>query len=122
MRNKIALITLLFLILAPVSLSGQSITRLVFFNLNHEAGTPEADTFFEKTMVLGEIPSLSGFAVEKVEGKNFEYDYVVRLEFIDRQGVQEYVDHRIHKDYLEEVWKENVSGGMLIDLVGLNTS
>jgi len=119
MRNKIVLITVLFLILAPVSLQGQSITRLVFFNLKHEAGTPEADSFFEKTMVLGEIPSLSGFAVEKVEGRDFEYEYVVRLEFRDRDGVQEYVDHRIHKDYLAEVWKENVSGGMLIDLVGI---
>ena len=96
---------------------GEPITRLVFFNLKHEAGTPEANAFFKKSMVLGEVPSVKEVTILKVEGKAAEFDYVVRLVFEDEDGVDVYVKHRIHTDYLEEVWKHNVSGGKLIDLV-----
>jgi hypothetical protein len=99
------------------TLSAQSITRLVFFNLKHEAGMPEADSFFEKSWVLKEVPSVKEFDILKVEGKMAEFDYVIRLVFADEDGVQAYVDHSIHTNYLKEVWVPNVSKGKLIDLV-----
>ncbi len=95
----------------------QPITRLVFFNLEHEAGTPEADAFFEKTLVLKEVPSVAGFKILKVEGNMAEYDYVIRLVFKDEEGVEAYVQHPIHNNYLQDVWKDNVTGGKLIDLL-----
>lgn len=90
---------------------------MVFFDLKHEAGTPEADSFFEKSTVLKEIPSVQEFSILKVEGNMAEYDYVVRLVFEDEIGVEAYVKHPIHTRYLDEVWRPNASKGKLIDLV-----
>jgi hypothetical protein len=118
MKTKLKLLAFLLLI-STTTLWGQNITRLVFFNLKHEAGTPEAVSFFEKTQILGEVPSVSNFGVLRVEGKSFDYDYVIRLGFEDEEGVDVYVKHSIHTDYLAEVWKSNVSGGMLIDLIDM---
>jgi hypothetical protein len=117
MKSRLRIPVLIVLLLSSSALWSQSITRLVFFNLNHAAGTPEADSFFQKSMVLGEVPSVKEFKILKVEGNAAEYDYVIRLVFANEDGVEQYVKHRIHTDYLEEVWKSNVSGGKLIDLV-----
>lgn len=110
---------LMILLLLSLNLEGwsQPITRLVFFNLNHEAGSPEAETFFENTKVLKDVPSLTEFKILKVEGSTFDYDYVIRLVFENEKGVEEYVQHPIHTNYLQDVWKSNVQGGMLIDLL-----
>ena len=117
MKSLLRIPVLILLLLLSCPLWSQPITRLVFFNLSLEAGTPEADSFFEKSMVLKEVPSVKEFKILKVEGNMAEYDYVVRLVFEDYDGVEEYVKHRIHTDYLDEVWKPNVSKGKLIDLV-----
>ena len=118
MKTKLIFLTVLLLISTTI-ICGQNITRLVFFNLKHEAGTPEATVFFDKTQILGEVPSVSHFGVLRVEGKAFDYDYVIRLGFQDEEGVDVYVRHSIHRDYLDEVWKSNVTGGMLIDLIDM---
>jgi DNA-binding Lrp family transcriptional regulator len=117
MKNLLRIPVLILLLLSSSPLWSQPITRLVFFNLSLEAGTTEADSFFEKSMVLKEVPSVKEFKILKVEGNMAEYDYVIRLVFEDYDGVEEYVKHRIHTDYLEEVWKPHVSKGKLIDLV-----
>ena len=62
--RRISFMILLFAFFS--TLSGQSITRLVFFNLKHEAGTPEADSFFEKSWVLKEVPSVKEFGMLKI--------------------------------------------------------
>ena len=118
MKTRLIFLTVLLLI-STTLICGQNITRLVFFNLKHEAGTPEAAVFFEKTRILGEVPSVSHFGILRVEGKAFDYDYAIRLGFEDKEGVDVYVKHSIHTDYLQEVWKSNVTGGMLIDLIDL---
>lgn len=118
MNKKLFSLTVLLLV-CTATLWAQPFTRMVFFNLKHEAGSPEAEAFFNNALVLKEIPSLSGFEILKVEGKQFDYDYVIRLVFEDQQGVEDYVNHQIHNDFLEKEWKSNVSGGMLIDLKDL---
>jgi len=109
-------LTLLMLICTSTLLA-QDVTRMVFFNLKHEAGTKEADSFFKNALVLKDVPSVSDFKILRVEGKQFEYDYVIQLKFEDQQGVRDYVNHQIHTDYLENEWKPNTTGGMLIDLL-----
>jgi len=114
---KKVLIGLSIVLLAcAASVSAQPLTRMVFFNLKHEAGSPEAKVFLKKALVLKDIPSLSGFQIRQVEGKQFDFDYVIELDFEDVSRVQDYVDHQIHRDFLKEEWPSNVSGGMLIDL------
>lgn len=115
MYKKTACISILLLSIMA-SLCAQSVSRMVFFNLKHEAGSPEAVAFFQKASVLKDIPALSGFQILQVEGKQFDYDYVIQLDFEDHEKIQGYMDHQIHKDFLNEEWKSNVSGGMLIDL------
>jgi hypothetical protein len=92
---------------------------MVFFNLKHEAGSQEAEAFFKNALVLKEVPSLSDFKILKVEGKQFDFDYVIQLVFENQQGVEDYVNHQVHIDYLQREWKPNVTGGMLIDLLDL---
>ena len=116
MIKKLFSLTILLLV-CTAALWAEPITRMVFFNLKHEAGSPEAETFFKNALVLKEVPSLSDFEILKVEGNQFDFDYVIRLVFKDQQGVEDYVNHQIHIDYLEKEWKPNVSGGMLIDLL-----
>ena len=116
--NKM-LFSLTVLLAFTANLWAQPITRMVFFNLKHETGSQEAKAFFKNALVLKEIPSLSGFEILKVEGKQFDYDYVIQLVFEDQQGVEDYVNHQIHNDFLEKEWKSNVSGGMLIDLLDI---
>jgi hypothetical protein len=118
MNKKLFSLTVLLLVCAA-TLWAEPVTRMVFFNLKHEAGSPEAEAFFKNALVLKEVPSLSDFEILKVEGKQFDFDYVIRLVFEDQQGVEDYVNHQIHIDYLEEEWKPNVTGGMLIDLLDL---
>ena len=118
MYKKLFSLTILLLV-CTAALWAEPVTRMVFFNLKHEAGSPEAETFFKNALVLKEIPSLTGFEILKVEGKQFDFDYVIRLVFENQQGVEDYVNHQIHIDYLEEEWKPNVTGGMLIDLLDL---
>lgn len=115
MYKKLFSLTILLLV-CTAALWAEPVTRMVFFNLKHEAGSPEAETFFKNALVLKEIPSLTGFEILKVEGKQFDFDYVIRLVFKDQQGVEDYVNHQIHNDFLEKYWKSNVSEGMLIDL------
>jgi hypothetical protein len=117
MKIHLRISILILFLLASSTLRSQPIIRLVFFDLKHEAGTPEAVSFFEKSMVLKEVPSVKEFSILKVEGNMAEFDYVVRLVFEDEDGVQAYVDHSIHTDYLDEVWRPNVSNGKLIDLM-----
>ena len=118
--NRIIILTLV-LLFSSASLLSQSITRMVFFNLKHEAGTPEIEAFIKNAHQLSEVPSVLKFEILKVEGKQFDYDYVICLVFNDRQGVEDYVKHAIHVNYLEDEWKPNVSGGMLIDLLDIPT-
>ena len=94
MIKKLVSLTVLLLVCAA-TLWAEPVTRMVFFNLKHEAGSPEAEAFFKNALVLKEVPSLSDFKILKVEGKQFDFDY------------------------LEEEWKPNVTGGMLIDLLDL---
>jgi hypothetical protein len=117
MKYLLNIPVLILLLISSSPLLSQPITRLVLFNLNHEAGTPEAESFFERSIILGEVPSVKEFKILKVEGNMAEYDYVIRLVFEDEDGVEEYIKHRIHTGYLDEVWKPNVSKGKLIDLV-----
>ncbi len=118
MKTKLIFLTF-FLLITTAIVHGQNITRLVFFNMKHEADTPEASVFFEKSQILAEVPSVSHFAILRVEGREFDYDYVIRLGFEDKEGVDVYVRHSIHTDYLQEVWKSSVTGGMMIDLIDL---
>lgn len=116
--NKM-LLSLTVLLACTSTLWAQPVTRMVFFNLKHEAGSKEADAFFKNALVLKEVPSLSDFKILKVEGKEFDFDYVIQLVFEDQQGVEDYVNHQVHIDYLQREWKPNVTGGMLIDLLDL---
>ena len=118
MNKKLILFSILLLV-CTAALKAEPITRMVFFNLKHEAGSPEAEIFFKNALVLKEVPSLSEFEILKVEGQQFDFDYVIRLVFEDQQGVEDYVNHEIHIDYLEKEWKANVTGGMLIDLLDI---
>ena len=116
MKYKLtSLILLLFVSMA--GLQSQSITRMLYFNLKYEAGTPEADAFLKGVSQLEEIPSLVELKLQQVRSNKMEYDYAISLVFKDEAGVMEYVAHPIHKTYLEEEWKPNVEGAILVDLL-----
>ena len=116
MNYKLTLLSVLVFI-SFINLRSQSITRMLFFNLKYEAGTPDADAFLEGVSRLEEIPSLVELKLQKVQSNKMEYAYAISLVFKDEEGVKEYVAHPIHKTYLEEEWKPNVEGAILVDLL-----
>ena len=103
---------------ACVSLScAEAVTRLLYFSLNHEVGSPEEKVFFERMKVLKDIPVVKEFELLKVRTNKMDYDYCLRLVFENQDGADTYSNHPIHNKYVKDEWKPNVAQGMLVDLL-----
>ncbi len=115
--KKTLIIAGILLSFSLITTASQPVVRMLFFNLKYEVDSPEARTFLEGTDVLRDIPAVVEFDVLKVRSNKFNYDYAIRIVFKDEDGVDQYVKHPIHNDYVENEWKPNVTEGLLIDLL-----
>lgn len=120
MKKQIALLVILF---SCVSLTyAETVTRLLYFSLKHDAGSHEEKVFFERMKVLKEISVVKEFTLLKVRTGKMDYDYCLRLVFDDQSGADAYSNHPIHNQYVKDEWKPNVAKGMLVDLLELKES
>jgi hypothetical protein len=97
-------------------MSIQAIKHMVIFNLNHEAGSPEAAQFLEDGRdILSSIPNVTNFkAFNQISIKN-DYDYGFSMDFADQAAYTFYNEHPKHTDFVENRWLKEVSRFLEID-------
>lgn len=93
-----------------------SIVHTVFFTLESD-NVLGVQTFKERSLELAEIPGVEDFAwVEETSPKN-DFEYGLTMRFADQAAYNAYNIHPQHVEYVERVWKPNVSDFMEIDYV-----
>lgn len=92
-----------------------NIAHTVFFKLRF-AQEDEVQSFLNgSAATLAEIPNVLQFQVLKQQSTKNPYDYGFYMEFASRADYDAYNNHPIHVQYVEEVWKRDVTSFLEID-------
>jgi len=120
--TKFAALTLLFLALWSGPLSAASYNRQILFKLAAAPGSEEEKTFIEKTKALAQIPGVEEIRLYKLEGKKQTLTHGLVIVFASQTDTKPYVAHPLHKQYLAEVWKSQVSDATITDYIEIGRS
>lgn len=93
-----------------------NIAHTVFFKLRFAPQSAEAETFLHSSAsTLTEIPNVLRFQVLKQQSGKNPYDYGFYMEFANQADYDSYNVHPVHVQYVEEVWKRDVTDFQEID-------
>jgi|GEM_PF-202533 len=93
-----------------------AIKHMVIFDLKHEKGSEEAKRFLQNGVrMLGPIPGVEEFkALNQISPKN-DYTYGFSMVFENEQAYENYNNHPVHVDFVENLWKKEVTRFLEID-------
>lgn len=97
------------------------IKHMVIFNLIHGKDSPLTEKFLsDGQRLLTSIPVVRDFeALLQVSAKN-DYDFGFSMIFDSDKDYEEYNNHPIHRGFVEERWKKEVSRFLEIDFRDLD--
>lgn len=93
-----------------------AIKHMVIFDLKHEKGSEAAKKFLEAGVkMLAPIPGVQDFkAMNQISPKN-DYTYGFSMIFADQAAYDAYNNHPVHVDFVENIWKKEVTRFLEID-------
>ncbi|MFH5185576.1 Dabb family protein [Paenibacillus sp. TAB 01] len=93
-----------------------NIAHTVFFKLRFPAQSEEAQAFLTSSAAtLTEVPNVLRFQVLKQQSGKNPYEYGFYMEFASQADYEAYNSHPVHVQYVEEVWKRDVTDFLEID-------
>jgi hypothetical protein len=91
------------------------IRHTVMFRLHHAPDSAEESSFLEDAKVLASIPSVHKFErLSQVSSKN-DFAFSFSMEFADRAGYEEYNDHPLHREFVQNRWVPEVAAALEAD-------
>lgn len=93
-----------------------AIKHMVIFDLKHEKGSEDAKRFLQNGVrMLGPIPGVQEFkAFNQISPKN-DFTYGFSMVFEDEKAYENYNNHPVHVDFVENLWKNEVTRFLEID-------
>lgn len=93
-----------------------AIKHMVIFDLKHEIGSEEAKRFLQAGVrMLGPIPGVQEFkALNQISPKN-DFTYGFSMIFENEAAYESYNNHPVHVDFVENLWKKEVTRFLEID-------
>ncbi|MBS1610400.1 MAG: Dabb family protein [Bacteroidetes bacterium] len=91
------------------------ITHSVFFKLKYPAASPKTGNFFAAAKELSSIPGVQNFKEVRQTGKKNNYDYGLIMEFNSQELYDQYNNHPLHTQFIEQYWIPGVTEFMEID-------
>ncbi len=95
--------------------AGETVTRMIVFDLKLEPGSAEEKAFKDATLALAAHESVKEMAWMDVDGKKSGYNRGVRIVFFNSNAVEPYVKSKEHREYIRDVWKPVVGELQMID-------
>ena len=97
------------------------IQHSVIFTLKHPSGSNQEAEFLEATKILADIPQVRNLRCLRQTSPKNHYSFGLSMEFVSDEDFQAYMNHPIHKDFVESKWIPEVSDFLEIDYVPYET-